>query len=141
MAQPSTSRGRFIPHHREGGKPVAALKHVGLYVSTAPDWSGTRVQLSPTPLEQSEMLEQLRVLEHGFKIGVAVVPCKTQGIDTPEQYEAFVERWRRPPSPLGEVALDPPRRSRGQAAAIRSPRYFFSSSFSRTLSSNPQSAA
>jgi 3-deoxy-manno-octulosonate cytidylyltransferase (CMP-KDO synthetase) len=84
----------LIPHHREGGTPVAPLKHVGLYVYRV-GFLRRYVALPPTPLEQSEMLEQLRVLEHGFKIGVAVVPCRTQGIDTPEQYAAFVERWRK----------------------------------------------
>jgi 3-deoxy-manno-octulosonate cytidylyltransferase (CMP-KDO synthetase) len=88
----------LIPHHREGGKPIAPLKHVGLYAYKA-GFLRQYVKLAPTPLEQSEMLEQLRVLEHGFKIGVAIVPCKTQGIDTPEQYEAFVNRLRsQPPS-------------------------------------------
>jgi 3-deoxy-manno-octulosonate cytidylyltransferase (CMP-KDO synthetase) len=86
----------LIPHHRTGGTPVPHLKHVGLYAYRA-GFLRQYVKLAPTPLEQSEMLEQLRVLEHGFKIGVAVVPCKTQGIDTPEQYEAFVERWRHLP--------------------------------------------
>ena len=47
-------------------------------------------------LEQAETLEQLRVLEHGCAIGVAVCeqPVASGGIDTPEQYAAFVERWR-----------------------------------------------
>jgi 3-deoxy-manno-octulosonate cytidylyltransferase (CMP-KDO synthetase) len=84
----------LIPHHREGGTPATPLKHVGLYVYAA-GFLRRYVKLAPTPLEQAEMLEQLRVLESGFRIGVAVVPCRTQGIDTPEQYEAFVERWRR----------------------------------------------
>jgi 3-deoxy-manno-octulosonate cytidylyltransferase (CMP-KDO synthetase) len=84
----------LIPHQREGGAPLAPLKHVGLYVYRV-GFLRRYVTLTPTPLEQSEMLEQLRVLEHGFRIGVAVVPCRTQGIDTPEQYAAFVERWRK----------------------------------------------
>jgi len=83
----------LVPHHREGGTAAAPLKHVGLYVYTA-GFLRRYVKLAPTPLEQSEVLEQLRVLEHGFTIGVAVVPCKAQGIDTPEQYEVFAARWR-----------------------------------------------
>jgi CMP-2-keto-3-deoxyoctulosonic acid synthetase len=38
------------------------------------------------------MLEQLRVLYHGDDIAVAVRASSSQGIDTPEQYEAFVAR-------------------------------------------------
>ncbi len=81
----------LVPHPRAGGVPVAPLKHVGIYAYRA-DFLKRYAALPPTPLEQCEVLEQLRVLEHGFAIGVAVVPCRTQGIDTPEQYEAFVMR-------------------------------------------------
>ncbi|MEM6750740.1 MAG: 3-deoxy-manno-octulosonate cytidylyltransferase, partial [Planctomycetota bacterium] len=52
------------------------------------------VGLAPTPLEQAEKLEQLRVLEHGHAIAVAIHPAGHQGIDTPEQYDAFVARHR-----------------------------------------------
>jgi 3-deoxy-manno-octulosonate cytidylyltransferase (CMP-KDO synthetase) len=54
----------------------------------------TYPSLAPTPLEQTERLEQLRVLEHGYQIAVAVAPAAHHGIDTPEQYEEFVRRWR-----------------------------------------------
>jgi len=48
--------------------------------------------LSPTPLEEIEKLEQLRVLEHGYPIAVIEADAPEPGIDTPEQYAAFVER-------------------------------------------------
>jgi 3-deoxy-manno-octulosonate cytidylyltransferase (CMP-KDO synthetase) len=51
--------------------------------------------MAPTPLEQAEKLEQLRALENGLRIAVAVVRPEATGgggIDTPEQYEAFVRR-------------------------------------------------
>jgi 3-deoxy-manno-octulosonate cytidylyltransferase (CMP-KDO synthetase) len=48
-----------------------------------------------TPLERTEKLEQLRALEHGRSIYVGIVARATHGIDTPEQYAAFVERHRR----------------------------------------------
>jgi 3-deoxy-manno-octulosonate cytidylyltransferase (CMP-KDO synthetase) len=41
-------------------------------------------QLSPTPLEQCEGLEQLRVLEHGFKIRVCLTEKAVMEINTPE---------------------------------------------------------
>ena len=72
---------------------MAPLKHVGLYAYTH-EFLRQYLILPPTPLEQCEMLEQLRVLEHGYRIGVALHPCNTLGIDTPEQYEAFVDRWK-----------------------------------------------
>ena len=40
------------------------------------------------------MLEQLRILEHGHAIAVAVHRVTSTGIDTPEQYAAFVARHR-----------------------------------------------
>ena len=48
----------------------------------------------PTPLEQAEKLEQLRALEHGRSIHVLSVARATHGIDTPEQYAAFVKRTK-----------------------------------------------
>jgi len=85
----------LIPHHREAGALAGAsatpLKHVGLYVYRR-DFLATYVVLAETPLERAEKLEQLRVLEHGYAIAVAVAAAHHHGIDTPEQYEAFVRR-------------------------------------------------
>lgn len=68
------------------------LKHVGLYAYRV-GFLRTYADLAETPLERTEKLEQLRVLEHGYRIGVAVRESHHHGIDTPEQYEAFVRRW------------------------------------------------
>ena len=51
--------------------------------------------LEPTPLERIEGLEQLRVLEHGYDIAVGLVERAAVGIDTPEDYAAFVTRYTR----------------------------------------------
>jgi len=81
-----------IPHRRVGGEPAAPfLKHIGLYVYRAA-FLQTYITLAPTPLERTEMLEQLRVLENGYRIAVAIHPSDMVGVDTPEQYEAFVAR-------------------------------------------------
>lgn len=76
--------------------PQPYLKHLGLY-AYRPSFLRTYVTLRATPHEQAEKLEQLRALEHGHAIRVIVAPagsCPHQGIDTPEQYAAFVGRWR-----------------------------------------------
>ena len=86
-----------IPHDRDGGigdGPCARpLRHVGIYgyragfVTRYSSWAST-------PLEQIEKLEQLRVLERGGSIAVRVVDSVPHGIDTAEQYAAFVARHR-----------------------------------------------
>jgi 3-deoxy-manno-octulosonate cytidylyltransferase (CMP-KDO synthetase) len=82
----------LIPFDRDGGGEVKALKHVGLYVYQR-DFLSKYSQLDETPLERCERLEQLRVLEHGYAITVAVAEAHFHGIDTPQQYEAFVARY------------------------------------------------
>jgi 3-deoxy-manno-octulosonate cytidylyltransferase (CMP-KDO synthetase) len=86
----------LIPHIRDpGAGPFPPpLCHVGLYVYRR-GFLDTYTALKPTELERAESLEQLRVLAHGYRIAVAVSQSRGfGGIDTPEQYEAFVERWR-----------------------------------------------
>lgn len=70
-----------------------ALRHVGLYAYRV-GFLHRYAAMVPTPLEQLEKLEQLRVLENGFRIAVAVMDSSHEGIDTPDQYVRFVERWR-----------------------------------------------
>lgn len=84
-----------IPHAREAAFASGAgpWRHVGLYVYRA-GFLRRYVELPETPLEATERLEQLRVLEHGYQIAVAVVEAAGEGIDTPGQYREFVERWR-----------------------------------------------
>lgn len=83
-----------VPFNRDS-RPDGALplRHVGLYAYRH-GFLKQYVALAPTPLEQTEQLEQLRALEHGYAIRVAVCPQARIGIDTPEQYAAFVARVR-----------------------------------------------
>lgn len=87
----------LIPFRRDAGVvggDGAPIKHVGLYVYRRP-FLKTYLGLAPAPSERAEMLEQLRALHHGHGIAVAICEGRTYGgIDTPEQYEAFVARWR-----------------------------------------------
>lgn len=86
-----------IPFHRDaakGGPPkAAALRHVGLYAYRTP-FLETFVTWPPSALEETESLEQLRILERGHGIAVAIRAVTSQGIDTAEQYAAFVARQR-----------------------------------------------
>lgn len=82
-----------IPWDRDAGAPGACRKHMGLYAYRR-GFLPVYASLAPTPLEQAEKLEQLRVLEHGHPIAVIEAQASPAGIDTQEQYEAFVKRWR-----------------------------------------------
>jgi len=80
------------PYRRDPGARVPPLKHLGLYAYTLADLR-RYLALPPGRLENAEKLEQLRWLEHGLSIRVAVHDADHHGIDTPEQYAAFVGRW------------------------------------------------
>jgi 3-deoxy-manno-octulosonate cytidylyltransferase (CMP-KDO synthetase) len=66
-------------HFAEG--PTA--KHIGLYVYRR-DFLLTFASLPPGPLERAESLEQLRALEHGYRIRTVVTAHDSVGVDTPD---------------------------------------------------------
>lgn len=61
-----------IPFYRHSGQ-APVFHHLGLYAFQR-DFLLAYSQLEPTPLEHCEALEQLRVLEHGYRIKV----CRSQ---------------------------------------------------------------
>lgn len=63
--------------------------HVGMYAYRI-DTLRRLTQLPQSPLELAESLEQLRWLQAGYKIRVAVTDCPTIGIDTPADLEAAI---------------------------------------------------
>ena len=69
------------------------LLHVGLYAYRR-EFLLQLTQMPPSSLETLEKLEQLRALQSGAKIAVCVVEHAAVGIDTREDYDAFVERQR-----------------------------------------------
>lgn len=84
-----------IPHGARPGGAPPVLRHVGLY-AYRPDLLQTLCRLEPCPLERVERLEQLRALYHGHAIRVGVVAGGgARGIDTPEDYAAFLARRPR----------------------------------------------
>jgi 3-deoxy-manno-octulosonate cytidylyltransferase (CMP-KDO synthetase) len=76
-----------IPFIREKGLmpeagPLPYYKHIGLYAYTK-DFLFTFGNLPPSSLEECEKLEQLRALEHGYKIKMIETGYDTIGVDTP----------------------------------------------------------
>jgi 3-deoxy-manno-octulosonate cytidylyltransferase (CMP-KDO synthetase) len=61
-------------------------KHIGLY-GFRRDFLLTFAALPRTPLEQAESLEQLRALEHGFRIRTVATRYESIEVDTPEDLE------------------------------------------------------
>lgn len=75
-----------IPYFREPGE-APVYHHMGLYAFRR-DFLMHYKTLAQTPLEKVELLEQLRVLENGYKIRVCLTEDRTLEINTPEEYEA-----------------------------------------------------
>jgi 3-deoxy-manno-octulosonate cytidylyltransferase (CMP-KDO synthetase) len=82
-----------IPHDRDGDGKGGYLLHLGTYAYRV-GFLKMFASLSPTRTERAEKLEQLRALENGYKIAVAVVEYTGAGIDTPEDYAQFVARLK-----------------------------------------------
>lgn len=86
-----------IPYPRDTGgvvdRPSRWLLHLGVYAFRADTLREIAAAAMETgPLEQAESLEQLRWMEHGIAIAVERVKRAFVGIDTPEDYAAFVRR-------------------------------------------------
>jgi len=92
-----------IPYVRDGGdtesqwqlngKRVYGLHHLGIYAYRR-EFLLNYKNLPPSKLEKLEKLEQLRALEAGHTIKVGIARSNPPGIDTPEDYEAFLLRVR-----------------------------------------------
>lgn len=84
-----------IPYHRDATRDPrpAYYLHLGIYAYRR-QFLLDFASWPATPCEISEKLEQLRALEHGRSIYVHVVQRATHGVDTPEQYAKFVERYK-----------------------------------------------
>lgn len=66
------------------------FKHIGIYAFRR-EVLGRVTALEQSPLEQSEKLEQLRWLENGYNIHVAITDIETIGIDTPDELQRAEE--------------------------------------------------
>jgi len=73
----------LIPFPRAGNGSIKAYKHIGIYAYRR-DFLLAFADLPPTPLEETECLEQLRALEHGYRIKVLKTGFKSVGVDTAE---------------------------------------------------------
>lgn len=79
------SRAR-LPFARTESPAAPTMQHIGLYAYRR-EFLIRFSQMAPTPLEQTEMLEQLRALENGVEIQMVEVPNAPLSVDTPEDLE------------------------------------------------------
>jgi len=75
---------------KEGALELGAsdgyYRHVGMY-GYRPEFLGTMSAMKPTAAEEAEQLEQLRILEWGYRIRVVVTDYGSDGVDTKEGLE------------------------------------------------------
>ncbi len=70
-----------IPYTPENS-PLEAFAHIGLYCYRR-SFLEEISSLKPTPLQKIEDLEQLKILESGYRIQIALVEEDTPSVDTP----------------------------------------------------------
>jgi 3-deoxy-manno-octulosonate cytidylyltransferase (CMP-KDO synthetase) len=85
-----------IPHDRAGsGFSGATCKHLGLYAYRR-DFLLRLAALPQSALERTVSLEQLRALEHGYRIRAVETRHDSIGVDTPEDLERVRSAFAQP---------------------------------------------
>ena len=80
-----------IPHGRDSQSGYDVYKHLGVYAYTQEFLACFR-SLAPGRLEEIEKLEQLRAMEHGYRIRVVVTPYDSPEVDLPVDIERIEEK-------------------------------------------------
>jgi 3-deoxy-manno-octulosonate cytidylyltransferase (CMP-KDO synthetase) len=80
----------LINHHTTIPEPLNFYRHLGIY-GYKRDFLLHFTSLEPTYLERIEKLEQLRVVENGYKIKMVLTEYNSIGIDTEDDYKKAVE--------------------------------------------------
>jgi len=84
----------MVPYNRDQSNEVQYYKHLGMYAYTTAALRRFH-DLSPSALEVSERLEQLRFLENGLCVHVDETPHDTIGVDTADDLRKVEEYFRR----------------------------------------------
>jgi len=78
-----------VPFYRDS-KEIEFYKHLGVYAYRR-TFLLKIPRLKKSPLEEAEKLEQLRILENGYKIKVAETETDSIGVDVPEDINRVIE--------------------------------------------------
>jgi 3-deoxy-manno-octulosonate cytidylyltransferase (CMP-KDO synthetase) len=84
-----TDDGWAIDFRRE--ETPGGMRHLGIYAFD-PAFLQRYTRLEPTANERDRKLEQMRAIDNGIRLRAVVASHRGVGIDTPEDYEAFVKR-------------------------------------------------
>ena len=82
-----------IPYGRDGLTGYEIYKHLGVYAYTREFLECFR-RLTPGRLERIEKLEQLRAMEHGYRIRVVVTPYDSPEVDLPVDIKRIEKKMR-----------------------------------------------
>ena len=83
-----------IPHPRSGFF-ISPLKHIGIYAYRT-EVLFKFTEMEPSPLEKTEGLEQLRLLENGYTIEVITTENYYHGVDTKRDAEIVEKKLSQP---------------------------------------------
>jgi 3-deoxy-manno-octulosonate cytidylyltransferase (CMP-KDO synthetase) len=86
-----------IPSRKKANKlPIQRYKQLGI-IAFRNEFLKIYPQLAPTPLEEIESVDMLRLLEHGYQIKFVPVTSNSIGVDTPQDLEKATEMMRADP--------------------------------------------
>ena len=82
-----------IPYNRDGISSINYYKHIGLYVYRR-EFLKKLAKMKPIGLETAEKLEQLRIIENGFKIKVIITEIDSHSVDTKKDLKKLLKLHR-----------------------------------------------
>lgn len=83
-----------LPYNRDQNAEIVYYKHIGTYAYKK--WFLEKYSsMEKSYLEKCESLEQLRVIENGYRIKVMETEFQSLGVDTPEQIEEVEEQMKK----------------------------------------------
>lgn len=85
-----------IPFARDGVRKAPYVGHVGVYAFKRVILE-KMAEFPPSPLEETEKLEQLRLLENGIRMHVRLISEAPQGVDTPAELEHARQYYQEHP--------------------------------------------
>ncbi len=88
-----------IPYQRERNASTTYYRHIGIYAFRA-DVLQKFAALEPSMLEREESLEQLRLLENGYRIRCVETTVDSPGINTPEDLDRVRRVFREQAPPV-----------------------------------------